>query len=357
MTSLQYPLPQHCNILSDNSLTIRPICVRISRPLHLVEQVERGLGDDQSPRGMWGDLDPWLASLWQSLLQLKPLPEGAVVDDAPRLEPPLFAMTSVTVDDNTTRLSTLDEEAARGREAFWNSMAPPRRKGHGGGFPRSARLLINRRLTAEGHFQDVRHLEFDVADVPGGADYAAGDVAWVHPSNNECAVKGLSVTLGLNLDRFVRIAPAVSTAEPSYAVTENGTATTEDRRESRQQQTPFFLPPVCTLRALLSDVLDISGTPRRSFFERLSLFAADKEEKDKLEELASPGGADLLYEYATREKRSYVEVFGDFPSCKVPPERLLELVPRLRPRGFSIASSTLETPSTVHLCMAVVSFR
>ncbi|CAN0247871.1 unnamed protein product, partial [Ectocarpus sp. 8 AP-2014] len=90
---------------------------------------------------------------------------------------------------------------------------------------------------------------------------------------------------------------------------------------------------------------------------RLSVFATEDEEKEKLEELASPSGADLLYEYATREKRSYVEVFGDFPSCKVPPERLLELVPRLRPRGFSIASSALETPSQVHLCMAVVSFR
>lgn len=64
-------------------------------------------------------------------------------------------------------------------------------------------------------------------------------------------------------------------------------------------------------------MLDISGTPRRSFFERLSLFAADEEEREKLEELASPEGADLLYEYATREKRSYVEVLGDFPSCKV----------------------------------------
>lgn len=60
-------------------------------------QVERGLGDDQSPRGMWGDLDPWLASLCSSLLRLKPLPSGTVIDDTLRLEPPLFAMTPVAV--------------------------------------------------------------------------------------------------------------------------------------------------------------------------------------------------------------------------------------------------------------------
>lgn len=63
-------------------------------------QVERGLGDDQSPRGMWGDLDPWLASLWTGLLQIEPLPEGMVVDDTPRLEPPVFSMTPVEASDS-----------------------------------------------------------------------------------------------------------------------------------------------------------------------------------------------------------------------------------------------------------------
>lgn len=283
---------------------------------------------------MWGDLDPWLDSLWSKLLQLKPLPSGTVVDDTPCLDPPVFSMTPIVA------VSTPQEEVASGREAFWNSMAPPRRKGHGGGPPRPAHLLVNRRLTADGHFQDVRHLEFDVKGVPGGSDYGAGDVAWVHPSNDKHAVETLAVTMGLNLEDVVRIAPAATTSAPS-----------------KPSSVPFLLPPVCSVRLLLSEVLDILGTPRRSFFERLSLFAADEEEKEKLGELASPAGADLLYEYATREKRSYVEVLGDFPSCKVPPKRLLELIPRLRPRGFSIASSALETPSTLHICMAVVSFR
>lgn len=64
--------------------------------------MERGLGDDQSPRGMWGDLDPWLASLWAGLLQIKPLPEGTVVDDTPRLEPPVFSMTPAEASDSSS---------------------------------------------------------------------------------------------------------------------------------------------------------------------------------------------------------------------------------------------------------------
>ena len=345
----------------------------LSSPL-ILAQVDRGLGDDQSPRGMWGDLDPWLASLWTNLLQLKPLPIGTIVDETPCLEPPLFVVTPVvTSDGSDTRLvptpATLQEEIDSGREAFWDSMAPPKRKGHGGGPPLLARLILNRRLTKEDHFQDVRHLEFDVTGVPGGEGYGAGDVAWVHPSNDGRAVETLALAMGLYLDQTVRIAPAAlrPTGCQSDSVAGGGTAEggregstlalQQQEQQQQQQRTPSLFPRVCTFRLLLRDVLDILGTPRRSFFERLSLFAADGEEREKLEELASPGGADLLYEYATREKRTYVEVLGDFPSCKVPPERLLELIPRMRPRGFSISSSALETPATVHLCMAVVAFR
>lgn len=335
--------------------------------------MERGLGDDQSPRGMWGDLDPWLSSLWTTLLQLKPLPAGTVVDDSPRLEAPLFRMSPVdTVNESTKNpvkigvTSTLNathvagatpgqtqlthtgastalmRDITRAKQIFHESMAPPMRTGHEGGPPRPARLLTNNRITAEDHFQDVRHLEFDVAGVPGGKNYGPGDVAWVHPSNDNSAVEELAGLMKLGLDQVVRIIPAVLTAA---------------KASTAQQSNTFTFPGICSIRVLLRDVLDILGTPRRSFFERLSLFADDPEEKEKLQELASPGGADLLYEYATREKRTFVEVMRDFPSCQVPPERLLELIPRLRPRGFSIASSSLETPSTLHICMAVVSFR
>lgn len=52
-------------------------------------------------------------------------------------------------------------------------------------------------------------------------------------------------------------------------------------------------------------------------------------------------GQDELHRYCTRERRSFVEVLRDFPSVRVPLPRLLELVPRLAPRYFSIASSPI----------------
>lgn len=384
---------------SDTCIVAFKIHTDFSPFFRFFKQVSRGLGDDQSPHGMWGDLDPWLTSLWTSLLQLKPLPKGTVVDDTPRLEPPAFAVKSMGKYTTSTMRSPeqdgtpggLEAEIRRGMKEFWTSIAPPRgRSNHPGGAPSAGRLLVNRRLTAEDHFQDVRHFEIDVSGVPGGGYYGAGDVAWVHPCNEQSAVEALAGMMHLQLDKIVRIAPVSSVHQGGSSAQEckenavlggnvngadhfpgeeggddeaDGSVLSEQHPQhgehgfAGKRGAPFFLPPVLSLQSLLTQVLDILGTPRRAFFEALSLFATAEEERHKLLELASPEGADLLYEYATREKRSYVEVLGDFPSCNVPVERLLELIPRLRPRGFSIASSRLETPSRLHLCVAVVAFR
>jgi nitric-oxide synthase len=51
-----------------------------------------------------------------------------------------------------------------------------------------------------------------------------------------------------------------------------------------------------------------------------------------------------------------LEVLGDFPSATPPLPWLLTVVPRLQPRYFSISSSPLAHPRTVHLTVAVVAW-
>ncbi|CAM9689809.1 unnamed protein product [Choristocarpus tenellus] len=326
------------------------------------ELVPRGLGDDQSPRGMWGDLDPWLSLLWTKLLNLCPLPSGIEPDDTPQLSPPLYSVNIVAGGESGVFDVALQAEMEHGRREFLASVAPP------GGMDASStpvraqlsHLLVNQRITAPDHFQDVRHLELQMEaghtppDKSGSEEattlYKAGDVAWVQPKNTAESVETLAEMLCLNLNQVLRITPVHSTpSSDGVGLATEGCAPVP---------APPFPPIVCSVGDLFSCHLDILGTPRRGFFERLSVFACDPDESEKLLELASPGGADLLYEYATREKRTYVEVLQDFPSClPLALERIIEIVPRLRPRAFSIASSHLETPGKVQLCVAVVSFR
>lgn len=62
----------------------------------------------------------------------------------------------------------------------------------------------------------------------------------------------------------------------------------------------------------------------------------------RLVELSSPAGADLYHSYCARERRTYAEVLLEFASVRLPLAYLLELVPPLLPRQFSIASAPLE---------------
>ena len=51
-----------------------------------------------------------------------------------------------------------------------------------------------------------------------------------------------------------------------------------------------------------------------------------------------------------------LEVLEDFPSAQVPLAWLLQIVPRLQPRYFSIASSLRANPGQVHILAALVDY-
>ena len=61
--------------------------------------------------------------------------------------------------------------------------------------------------------------------------------------------------------------------------------------------------------------------------------------------------------YALRPRRTMAEVLHDFRSARPPLERYAEIIPPLRHRYFSIASSPLLHPGVAHLTVAVVSYR
>ena len=51
------------------------------------------------------------------------------------------------------------------------------------------------------------------------------------------------------------------------------------------------------------------------------------------------------------------EALEDFPSARVPLQWLLQIVPRLQPRYFSIASSQAAHPGQVHILAALVDYQ
>ena len=150
------------------------------------EVAQSGWGDDQSEYGVEGDFDRWSHALWEVLLRKYPLPQGFVVDDTPRL--PEFSYRVITGG------ATPDRDAV-----FFKSLRKPI-----GCFSEVVvgSMRRNERLCAQGWEQDVRHIEFELAEAVG---YEAGDIAVVFPENSCVDVGKLCARLGLDSQRVVRV--------------------------------------------------------------------------------------------------------------------------------------------------------
>ncbi|XP_058301765.1 NADPH-dependent diflavin oxidoreductase 1 isoform X4 [Hylobates moloch] len=204
--------------------------------------------------------------------------------------------------------------------------------------PFLAPMISNQRVTGPSHFQDVRLIEFDISG--SGISFAAGDVVLIQPSNSAAHVQQFCQVLGLDPDQLFTLQPR----EPDVS-------------------SPMRLPQPCSMRHLVSYHLDIASVPRRSFFELLACLSLHELEREKLLEFSSAQGQEELFEYCNRPRRTILEVLCDFPhtAAAIPPDYLLDLIPVIRPRAFSIASSLLVRgpthPSRLQILVAVVQFQ
>ena len=88
-------------------------------------------------------------------------------------------------------------------------------------------------------------------------------------------------------------------------------------------------------------------------FERS--FRSVQDEAEKLRALASHEGKAEYASYVVAAQRSLLQVMSDFPSCK-PSLGLFfgHIAGRLQPRYYSISSSPLLHPQSIHITVAVV---
>ncbi|XP_042520893.1 NADPH-dependent diflavin oxidoreductase 1 isoform X1 [Macadamia integrifolia] len=304
--------------------------------------VDRGLGDDQHPSGYEGSLDPWLSSLWLRLYQMNPtiFPRGPVLTDPDMkvLDCPKVKIMYHDIDEMQSLLSTTsDLDCIEMQIERARSMSPARHF-HDRNRPHCfLQMIKNQQLTREGCGKDVRHFEFEA--LSSGINYQVGDALEVLPGQNPAAIDAFIRRCNLNPDLLITVHP--------------------QGREScspDSSQTPSR-PPV-KLRKFVELAMDIaSASPRRYFFEVLSFFASAQHEKERLQYFASPEGRDDLYQYNQKERRTVLEVLEDFPSAQLPFEWLVQLVPPLKTRAFSISSSLSAHPNQVHLTVDVVSWK
>ncbi|CEP60609.1 sulfite reductase subunit alpha LALA0_S01e14884g [Lachancea lanzarotensis] len=182
----------------------------------------------------------------------------------------------------------------------------------------------NRRVTPADYDRYIFHIEFDISGT--GMTYGIGEALGIHARNNVDLVREFLNNYGLNEQDVIQL----------------------PNRDDGQ-----LLESRTVLQAFTEN-LDIFGKPPKAFYQSLIEFAANEDEKKRLEDLISPSGAVDLKKYQDVEYYSYVDIFELFPSAKPSLEDLIRIIAPLKRREYSIASSQRVHPHEVHLLIVVV---
>ncbi|KAF7550079.1 hypothetical protein G7046_g8132 [Stylonectria norvegica] len=288
--------------------------------------------DEQFPDGLDGSFVRWSESLYNHLLQDQPPP-----DDLPPIPdhvmlPPRWSL----------RKALERDLALNGHNKPLLSGPPPDQL-----LPIpdgwTATIAGNDRLTPTSHWQDVRLISFDVPSREGyRLSCSPGDCLTIYPKNfPEDAQKLISL---MAWDTIADEPLDLSTCD--------------------ELPRNLYTPPNCTLRHLLLNNIDITAIPRRSFLKSMSYFSTDPDQTERLLEFTRTEYLDEYFDYATRPRRSILEVLEEFTSVKIPAERLLDIFPFIRGRDFSIANGgdklnhpSKEDVTRIDLLVALVKYR
>lgn len=252
------------------------------------------------------------------------------INDVPELEPAQYIVNIIENESNND--DKLDFLPPNGCKINHNLIIQSPIKG---------KVKENIRITSIDWNQDVRHLVIDVSSQTT-PPFLGGDIATIHPKNS--------------IDNVTRLINIINNVEENKSFT-SSTIIEVRKLPINNNRNNRIGNMTCSINNLFLRYLDIAGVPQRGFFEQLSLYSNNNDEKEKLFEISTGDGSDLYYNYCVKERRSYIDVLDEFKSARPPLHRLLELIPPLLPRHYSIASSSIAYPTEVHLCVALVSYR
>lgn len=185
--------------------------------------------------------------------------------------------------------------------------------------PFPATLTENRLLNKQGSAKETRH--FVVSMAGSGLTYSCGDSLGVYPSNaTECVEDLLKVT-GLSGEEKVTLP---KTDEP------------------------------LSLKAALTHRLSLAG-PTKKTLQFLQTKSSNSGELARLAHLLDRENIEEMKLYL--ESHEIADLLEEFPSVQLSAQELADLLKRLVPRLYSIASSPSVYPDEIHLTVAVVRYK
>eukprot|EP00475_Leptophrys_vorax_P035715 TRINITY_DN5919_c0_g1_i1.p1 TRINITY_DN5919_c0_g1~~TRINITY_DN5919_c0_g1_i1.p1 ORF type:complete len:620 (-),score=164.24 TRINITY_DN5919_c0_g1_i1:103-1764(-) len=213
--------------------------------------------------------------------------------------------------------STL-ETSSKPRESFIPSQIVDMRN------PYPTILKKNRELHQNGSVRSCKHLEFEAPK--NLLSYKTGDYLGVFPQNRPEIVNSYLDHMGVNPDQVFALTHIVG-----------------------EKKSPF--PTPCTVRDYLTHYADLTGPLKKASIQKLLLYSGNNTiVKDGVEEMLSHA---TYQNWVQESRRIFLDVLQRLPSLHLPLEGLIDVLPLLQPRFYSISSSHLVHPEEIHLCVGL----
>eukprot|EP00741_Cyanophora_paradoxa_P017510 tig00020995_g16919.t1 len=226
------------------------------------------------------------------------------------------------------------------------------------------RVESNVRITPDGYDRDVRHIVFEVDQVPEPLKYTVGDALAIYARNDPEEVKAFLkfyalepsdlITFKLN-EHFKGDAKAKPPMGPQTSLL--------DYVRPPRRPAPLSSPAeACAERGLsggaqFCDCVDVFGRPNLRFFGALAKFATDVHQRDELDSIARKtwrGTAAFSVLLKDLGHVTYAGVLQAYPSARPPLAQLLDMIPAIKPRYYSIASSPHVAVGKLELSIVIV---
>jgi sulfite reductase (NADPH) flavoprotein alpha-component len=208
--------------------------------------------------------------------------------------------------------------AVEARDALASISRPPRTQ--------TLPLTFNKRISPADYAYSIRHIMVD--DQHNQLPYLLGDALSVNWTNDETRAREFLTAYGIDADQCY-------VANPLPGV--------EAGVKAERLDGPFKVVD------LFTDMLDLFGRPSKNFLKQLSKIAPPGEDKDHLQFLLSDAGKDAFTKEIFNESMDFAEVLLKFPSAKPDLNQLITMLPGIKPRLYTIASSTRRTPGKIEL--------
>ncbi|NXP06828.1 MTRR reductase, partial [Thinocorus orbignyianus] len=192
-------------------------------------------------------------------------------------------------------------------------------------------------LTHEDAIKTTLLLELDIADTV--FDYQPGDAFCVMCPNNVSEVEELLQILGLSEkgDHFICVKVKQGTKKKGATC-------------------PQHIPERGTLKFILTWCLEIRAVPKKALLRALVECTSDAGEKRRLQELCSRQGASDYARFIRDPNVCLLDLLRAFPSCKPSLNLLIEHLPKLQARSYSVSSSNLYQPGKLWFVFNIVEF-